>query len=88
MVIIGLIINAPNFRKVYLEVWPAPQAIIFPVHRCTYINSIIMNTTATNRNLFVKFIQNFIAKLTQNPAFYNTRHFKKPHRNYRHSQMI
>ncbi len=47
-----------------------------------------MNTTATNRNLFVKFIQNFIAKLSQHPEFYNTRYFKKPHRNYRHSQMI
>ncbi len=47
-----------------------------------------MNTTATNRNLFVKIIQNFLAKLSQHPEFYNTRYYKKPHRNNRHTHMI
>lgn len=43
-----------------------------------------MNTKTQNRNLVVKIIQNFFAKLSQHPEFYNTRNYKKMHRNNRH----
>ena len=43
-----------------------------------------MNTNSPNRNVVIRIIQNFMAKLSQHPEFYNTRYYKKLHRNNKH----
>ena len=43
-----------------------------------------MNTNSQKGNLIVRIIQNFFAKLSQHPEFYNTRYYRKLHRNNKH----
>ena len=47
-----------------------------------------MNTNAPGHSFIVRLIQNFLTKLSQHPEFYNTRYYKKMHRNNRHGHIV